>query len=84
MLFIFSTPGLIRHLWQLKRVVFLHWCQICALLFAESDAQELLDLWGITGLSPVNVIKFSSLVMISKYCFGNNIVIKACVHWQSF
>jgi hypothetical protein len=31
MLFIFSTPVLIRHLWQLKTVVFLHWCQICAL-----------------------------------------------------
>ncbi len=26
---IFTTPGLIRHLWQLKTVVFLHWCQIC-------------------------------------------------------
>ncbi len=30
MLFILSTPMLIRHLWQLKTVVFLHWCQICA------------------------------------------------------
>jgi len=25
----FSTPVLIRHLWQLKTVVFLHWCLIC-------------------------------------------------------
>ncbi len=32
MLFIFSTPGLIRHLWQIKTVVFLHWCLICAVL----------------------------------------------------
>ncbi len=24
---------LIRHLWQLKTVVFLHWCLICAVLF---------------------------------------------------
>jgi hypothetical protein len=30
MLFIFSTPVLIRHLQQLKTVVFLHWCLICA------------------------------------------------------
>ncbi len=30
MLFIFSTPVLIRHLWQLKAVVFLHWCLMCA------------------------------------------------------
>ncbi len=29
MLFIFSTPVFIRHLWQLKTVVFLHWCLIC-------------------------------------------------------
>jgi hypothetical protein len=32
MLFIFSTPVLIRHLWQLKTVVILHWCLICAVL----------------------------------------------------
>jgi hypothetical protein len=32
MLFTFSTPVLIRHLWQLKTVVFLHWFQICAVL----------------------------------------------------
>ncbi len=29
MLFIFLTPMLIRHLWQLKTVVFLHWSQLC-------------------------------------------------------
>ncbi len=32
MQFIFSMPVLIRHLWQLKTVVFLHWCLICAVL----------------------------------------------------
>jgi hypothetical protein len=31
MLFIFSTPLLIRHLWQLKTVIFLYWCLISAL-----------------------------------------------------
>ncbi len=30
MLFIFSAPVLIRHLWQLDTVVFLHWYLICA------------------------------------------------------
>ena len=30
MLFIFSTPVLIRYLCQLKTVVFLHWCLLCA------------------------------------------------------
>ncbi len=33
MLFIFSTPELIRNLWQLKTAVFLHWCLICAVPF---------------------------------------------------
>ncbi len=28
----FSTPVLIRNLWQLKTIVFLHWCVILALL----------------------------------------------------
>ncbi len=32
--FNFSTPVLIRHLWQLKTVVFLHWCLICTVLFS--------------------------------------------------
>ncbi len=32
MWFIFSTPELIRHTWQLKTVVFLHWCLICTVL----------------------------------------------------
>ncbi len=30
--FIFSTPVLIRYLWQLKAVVFLHWCLILTVL----------------------------------------------------
>ena len=32
LMFIFSTPVLIRHLWQLTTVVFLHWCLINAVL----------------------------------------------------
>ncbi len=35
MLFTFSTTVLNRHLWQLKTVVFLHWCLICAILMLE-------------------------------------------------
>ena len=29
---IFSTKELIRHLWQLKTVVFLYWCLLCVVL----------------------------------------------------
>ncbi len=32
---IFSRPVLIRHLWQLKTVVFRHCCLICAVLNVE-------------------------------------------------
>ncbi len=32
MLFIFSTPVFIRHMWKLKTIVFLHWCLIHAFL----------------------------------------------------
>ncbi len=36
MLFIFSTPVLIRHLWQLNIVAFLHWCLICTVLLVKT------------------------------------------------
>jgi hypothetical protein len=32
----FFKPVLIRHLWQLKTVVFLHWCLIHAVLLNET------------------------------------------------
>ncbi len=32
---LFLTPMLIRRLWQLKTVVFLHWCLIRAVLFSQ-------------------------------------------------
>jgi hypothetical protein len=36
MLFIFSTPVSIRNLWHHKRIVFLHWCLVFAVLFVKS------------------------------------------------
>ncbi len=35
-LFIFSTPVLIGHLWQVKTVVFLHCCRICAVPLVQA------------------------------------------------
>ncbi len=49
MLFIFSTPLLIRHMWQLKTVLFFHWCLIHAVL---------LPLILTTGLSKVTKLIF--------------------------
>jgi hypothetical protein len=43
MKFILPTPVLIRHLWQLKTDVFLHWCLICAVPLHKTY-QALLDL----------------------------------------
>ncbi len=39
----FSTPVLIRHLWQLKTVIFLHWCLLCAVLFDELGYHQKLN-----------------------------------------
>ncbi len=33
----FSTPVLIVHLWQLKTVVFLHWCLIHTVVLIKND-----------------------------------------------
>ena len=42
----FLTPVLIEHLWQLKTVVFLHWCLILAVLLLEYQHLLLLrDIW---------------------------------------
>ncbi len=40
MLFIFSTPELIGHLWQLKTAVLLHWCLICAVPLELIDSSS--------------------------------------------
>jgi hypothetical protein len=41
--YFFSTPELIRHLWQLKTVVFLHWCPICAVPLIGLRTFSILD-----------------------------------------
>ncbi len=37
----FSTPLLIRHLWQLMTVVFLHWCLIRALPLTNANEPKI-------------------------------------------
>jgi hypothetical protein len=49
MLFIFSTPVLIRHRWQLETVVFLHWCLILAVLLYEHHLSKVLLDWAQLG-----------------------------------
>jgi hypothetical protein len=41
----FLTPVLIRHLWQLKTVVFLHWCLICAVPLISKETLNALQIF---------------------------------------
>ncbi len=52
-MFIFSTPVLTRQLWQLKKVVFLHRCLICAVLLYQHVTCLALNLLGFQ----TNVVK---------------------------
>ncbi len=47
MLFIFSTPVFIRHLWQLKTLVFLHRCLIRAVPFFFKPASLMRNLTNV-------------------------------------
>ncbi len=59
MMFIFSTPGLIKHLWLLKTFVSLHWCLICAFLLLGLDFWLFLN--GLSFWDSVNVSVKTSL-----------------------
>jgi hypothetical protein len=71
MLFIFSTPVLIRYLWQLKTVVFLLWCQIRVVLI------ELCILDTNAGIQLVQAILVSlqNLVFAGIFKFQNDTVL---------
>ncbi len=70
MLFIFSTPVLIRHLWQLKTAVFLHWCQICALLLCLPTFPRYLGRCDINRNDPIYVISPKEANIFAKH-FAN-------------
>ncbi len=74
MLFIFSTPELIRNLWQLKTAVFLHWCLICAvplnidLNFDHQMSISKSKYWYANNCL-FNIISFSKISFYSvEYC----------------
>jgi hypothetical protein len=62
MLIIFLTPVLIRHLWQLKTVVFLHRCLICAVLLTSSS-----DVWPTYFLTKWHSIPNSKLQLSTSF-----------------
>jgi hypothetical protein len=68
----FSTPELIRHLWKLKTIVFLHWCLICAVLLEGlSDASFL----GKLQVLPANVRLDRKVIAKYKHSSLFNLVI---------
>ncbi len=62
MLLIFTTPVLIRHLWQLKKVVILHWCLIHAVLL------HLLYIFSIVELSCKYNLSFDNNANVRSTC----------------
>ncbi len=63
MLFIFSTLVLIRHLWQLETIVFLHWCLICVVLLSKNG--RFLD-FSILSLLLLPPFKFHSINLLQQ------------------
>jgi hypothetical protein len=56
----FLTPVLIRHLWQLNTVVFMHWCLIHAVLFPSymlNFAKIYFELAGVPGVAQIIILK---------------------------
>jgi hypothetical protein len=73
MLFNFSTPVLIRHLWQLKTVVFLDYALFnCQKKFYEIVSEWKSSRWGVTGFDHEGMI----LAIIITHC--NYHLIDAC------
>ncbi len=61
MLFIFSTPEIIRHLWQLKTAVFLHWCLICVVPFLSINPEALFQ--SEASLSQAMVVLYQTRLL---------------------
>ncbi len=55
MQFNFSTPVFIRHLWQLKTVIFLHQCLICTVLLKPTEG-------GSETVSKITFLKIKKLI----------------------
>ncbi len=78
MLFIFSTPLLIRHLWQLKRVLFLHWCLIWAILLIDDEHPSLYQAFPkqqglIKATFTYLTILVDTLKFVAVYCVINKV-----------
>ncbi len=75
MLFIFSTPVLIRHQCQLKTVIFLHWCLMCAVPLVISQ-------WASTvgGNQPIVTSVFSLQTSVFTLPHGTMLTAYGCLY----
>ncbi len=78
MLFIFSTPVLIRHLWQLKTIVFLHLCLICAALLKWKQGDQKIEKKNAQVLEKVAVTVAKQ--KIPKYFIKAKFESTKCLH----
>jgi len=81
MVFIFSTPVLIRHLWQLKTVVFLHWRLICAALLSHDSV--IITLWTSNNQHIIILQStYDILTIISRSPYNHSMIIYTL--WSSY
>jgi hypothetical protein len=89
MLFIFSTPELIRHLWQLKTIVFLHKYLICSvplgggarLLWAKpcyKRQRNNNDDISMTNTNNIKMSLFQVRILYRRYVSGNCLTLLKC------
>jgi hypothetical protein len=67
MVFLTSTPVLIRHLCLLKALVFLHWCLICVVILSEF-ARKRIKVF-IKSSSLVTKSALTSFIAMTKFDF---------------
>ncbi len=72
MLFIFSTPLLIRHLWQLKTLVFLQRCLLHAVIFSVLE-------WGNFKWD-ITLLRKSERIMVCRITFNLQDIQKSRPH----
>jgi len=81
MVFIFSMPVLIRHLWQLKTVVFLHWRLICAALLSHDSV--IITLWTSNNQHIIILQStYDILTIISRSPYNHSMIIYTL--WSSY
>ena len=84
MLFIFSTSVFIRHLWQLKTVVFMHWCLIRVVLLVCLSPEVGATTHSINDIQNKLSVKVSSTVMLSLAFFIVMLSVDMLVSWRSW